>query len=551
MSHVDPTSPWARVDFTPAGMVAPEEAADERTRCHDWMVYAAAAHRGQSYLYWTQLHAIAGFLDIALGRLADLVEAGERQRDLFDPWTVTVEEVAIMFAVPTARARALVGEAMAAADRLPSTANLLREGILDRDMFTAVAERTDIVEERDILTTVDDELAAALARAGHISAKAAARIADRIVATHDADAVRRRHAKKQKRKNVTHRDYQDGLGGIHITADAEETRLAEQAVDALAAACCPNDPRSIGLRRSAAAIARLRRLPFTCACTDPATCTARLDDQEVSDRQASLVIHAVCQKSTLDGDDDLPGILDGHGPVSAAHVRQMAQRPDAIVRDLDLDELSAAEEPVERPALIEHTGQPADPYRPTAALDTLVRAAFGTCTVPGCERAAWSCQLDHVEEYNQLCPASGGPTCLCNLGPKCLKHHQLKTRLGFADSNKNSADSGENLVGDGWIDDLWIDDEGLPWTSITVHGITVDTPAPNRWLLPQLADLRCRHRTEAPPEPDPPPARDPSTPAGGGLRAATAYKHAWRRSMRARLRRERDRAAENCDPPPF
>lgn len=199
--------------------------------------------------------------------------------------------------------------------------------------------------------------------------------------------------------------------------------------------------------------------------------------------------------------------------------------------------------------MIVHTSQPADPYRPTAALEVLVRGLFGTCTVPGCERPAWSCELDHVEEYDHLCPASGGPTCLCNIGPKCVMHHQLKTFLGASATST------------GWIDEQWIDEHGTVWTSTTTaHGITVDTPATNQWLFPQLAQLTCLHTTHTPPDTHAPPDPDRSGNqhrsssqhcAGDGLRAATAHKHAARRAARQRLRAARNRAAKLDGPPPF
>ncbi|MFM9378270.1 DUF222 domain-containing protein [Gordonia sp. VNK21] len=539
-------------------MVVPGHEAGVDAQCRGWMAYAVAAHRGQSFLYFAQLQAIAEFLDLALAEVGAQVQAGVAERDLLDPWTITVEEVAIGFAVPTGRARALVAEAMAAVDRLPGTAVLLRDGVIDPDMFTTVVDRTDIVDDPAILAVVDADLASALGRAGHVSVRAARRIADRVVAGRDVDADRRRREKNRSRMNVVHRDRGDGLGGVTITADAEESRLALEAVTALAKGCCPNDPRTPGQRRSAAAIACLRRIPFTCACGDAATCTATLSAEEISQRQARIVIHAVCQKSVLETDDatepddapedgagsvrrrdrDVPGYLDGHGPVSAEEIRRLAGRPDAVVRDLDLAELfDPAHEGV-----IGRTWQDADPYRPTATVDALVRALFGTCTVPGCERAAWNCQLDHVEEFDQICPASGGPTCLCNLDPKCLKHHQIKTHLGALRPQ------------DGWVDDLWIDDDGQFWTSITTgHGVTAATRAENQWLFPQLTGLRCRHRRpeHTAGDLDPSTGSDDSRPRGGGLQAATAYKHAWRRSVRARHRALREQAEHDAGPPPF
>ncbi|MFM9377877.1 DUF222 domain-containing protein [Gordonia sp. VNK21] len=595
MASTDGASAWGRVDCSVAGMIVPGDEAGVDAQCRGWMAFAVAAHRGQSFLYWSQLRGIGEFLDLALAEVGAQVHDGVAERDLLDPWTVTVEEVAIGFAVPTGRARALVAEAMAAADRLPGTSELLRDGVIDPDMFTTVVDRTDIVDDPQILAAVDADLASGLGKAGHISVRAARRIADRVVARRDVDADRRRRDKNRSRTNVVHRDRGEGLGALTITADAEESRLALEAVTALAKGCCPNDPRTPGQRRSAAAIARLRRVPFTCACGDEATCTATLSDDEVSERQARIVIHAVCQKSILEPenapekpahnddaggaddadpdsgadsrgvaecrpcadsagggepaepDRDTPGYLDGHGPISAEQIRRLAERPDALVRDLDLDNLLDPDD-----GLIDRTYQEADPYRPTATLDALVRALFGTCTIPGCERAAWNCQLDHVEEFDQVCPATGGPTCLCNVDPKCLKHHQIKTHLGAQRPQ------------DGWVDELWVDDSGVFWTSVTTgHGITVDSRAENQWLLPQLTGLRCRHRGSAATplaesQPDHTIEGRRSTTEnrvaetrGGGRQAATAYKHAWRKSVRAKNRELREQAARDAGPPPF
>jgi hypothetical protein len=50
-----------------------------------------------------------------------------------------------------------------------------------------------------------------------------------------------------------------------------------------------------------------------------------------------------------------------------------------------------------------------------------------TCTAPGCNRPAGTCDLDHVIAHDQ-----GGRTCACNLHPACRRHHQLKEHPGWA-----------------------------------------------------------------------------------------------------------------------
>lgn len=56
-----------------------------------------------------------------------------------------------------------------------------------------------------------------------------------------------------------------------------------------------------------------------------------------------------------------------------------------------------------------------------------VRGRDGTCIYPGCDRDAWSCQLDHRIPYDE-----GGQTNADNLFCLCQHHHNMKTdRLAF------------------------------------------------------------------------------------------------------------------------
>jgi hypothetical protein len=49
-----------------------------------------------------------------------------------------------------------------------------------------------------------------------------------------------------------------------------------------------------------------------------------------------------------------------------------------------------------------------------------------TCRFPGCRRKAARCQVDHAEAWDD-----GGGTSAANLGPLCVRHHQLKTHAGW------------------------------------------------------------------------------------------------------------------------
>ncbi len=116
------------------------------------------------------------------------------------------------------------------------------------------------------------------------------------------------------------------------------------------------------------------------------------------------------------------GFVAGLGIISGAHVRDLAKDPDAVIRPLG----DGTDTPL--PAT-----QPADPYRPSAALDAYVRARDRYCTWPGCSKPAWDGDLDHITEYDHTHPERGGQTSATGLGAKCRFHHLLKTFGDFVD----------------------------------------------------------------------------------------------------------------------
>jgi hypothetical protein len=64
-------------------------------------------------------------------------------------------------------------------------------------------------------------------------------------------------------------------------------------------------------------------------------------------------------------------------------------------------------------------------YTPSRKLKDAVRARTATCDAPGCGAQALYCDLDHTLAYPD------GPSCQCNLGPKCRRHHRAKQAPGW------------------------------------------------------------------------------------------------------------------------
>ncbi|MBT1192974.1 HNH endonuclease, partial [Rhodococcus kroppenstedtii] len=145
----------------------------------------------------------------------------------------------------------------------------------------------------------------------------------------------------------------------------------------------------------------------------------------------AAVDEAAAEPELVDG----VGFVAGLGIISGAHVRDLAHDPDAIIRPLG----DGTDTPL--PAT-----QPADPYRPSAALDAYVRARDQYCTWPGCNTPAWDGDLDHITEYDHAHPERGGQTSATGLGAKCRFHHLLKTFGDFVDDQYDDPDNPGRIV---------------------------------------------------------------------------------------------------------
>jgi hypothetical protein len=125
-------------------------------------------------------------------------------------------------------------------------------------------------------------------------------------------------------------------------------------------------------------------------------------------------INVTVALTTLTGQDDQPGWLDGHGPIPAGYARHLAHDPTGTWRRIITD-------PV--------TGQLLDygttRYRPPQHLTDHIISRDGQCTFPYCTHQARSSDLDHITAY----PA--GATNANNLHPLHRRHHNAKTQASW------------------------------------------------------------------------------------------------------------------------
>lgn len=516
---------------------------------------------------------------------------------VFDAYTNTAARLSAVRRVGQRSSEATVGVALALVWRIPLVGLCLRDGIITDWQFKLLVSRTDLIEGTEYAHEVDAEIAAELRRNGVWSYERLKGMADLIIFGHDPEAVRRARQAAEDDRRVWTSAKGDGMSEFGVIASAEEIILAGEAIDALARSVCKLDPRTMDQRRSDAVICRLQQRLFECGC-EQEDCDAEMPEQDVSERQAQIVLNVICASENLEEDrpcddespdddrpdDDRPadsnapadssgtgdegaddegaddagdggandvagatgsassgaagsgnraarrgngrgrpkmsrgrtstrsGFLDGYGVISAAHVDQIARRSGLVIRYLNRD----PEAPLP-------TYQPADKYRPSAALDTYVRVRDGYCTFPGCAKRAWRCQIDHVTEFDHDHPEDGGQTCACNTDLKCLFHHLLKT---FGD----------------WVDDIYIDEDGFTHVMYrTPEGLVFDSGGyGNERLFPELLNIRFK---------DPPPRKQSavtgknSGPGSGPLRRRprTEEKHARRLYERKKNREDRAR----------
>ncbi|WP_328856511.1 13E12 repeat family protein [Williamsia herbipolensis] len=487
------------------------------------MVHAAA---GQAFLEWMR-YRDAGELHRQL-----VVPHEASDRRTFDATMQCAARIAVTHSISQGAAERIVDTAVALRDRLPKVAECLRDGQLAPRYVRVIVERTDLVTDRDAQQIVDTEIAAALRRRGSWSASRIRDMVDRSVYRVDPDAVRaRRKAAVDARGFWTER-LADGMARVEATSTAEKAIAISRRVDALARAVCKDDGRTLAARKSDAHFCLVMGVAWEFQCGSDDCDAPTIDDAAPAPRTmpgtgSSMTLHVICDLETVAGDGETPCFLDGYGVISPAHLDELLTEPGVTVAPIGHRDAPLAP----------HT--PGDPYRPSTALDTVVRARSLYCDVAGCERAAWVCDIDHVREYDHDHPADGGQTCPGNTGSKCRFHHNLKTHTAFLD---------DQTVGrDGRIESVIITPEGL-----TVAGPAFDGTD----LFPALKDIRFTAPQNAPPADTTPPGNP--EPAPTRRRPRLADKHARRQAEREHNRRTREtqEQARATDPandelPPF
>lgn len=319
-----------------------------------------------------------------------------------DAWQVVAAQVAATLNCSVALGSSYLRYALAMRDRLPQVGGVFLAGDIDYRAFQTIVFRTDLVTDVDVLAKVDARVAALVSRRPSLTRGGLANAVDQVVASVDADAVRRA-ADAAADRYVDVLANESGMAWVEGNVIATAGQAFDRRLDALADTVCPADPRSRRQRRAdaleamAAGAARL-----ACRCGSP-ECAG-------SSRAASnVVIHLVADQSTVAGTGSRPAVLAGRqGLIPAEVVAELAA--------------SARLVPLSPPTVAE------DRYMPSPKLADFVRCRDLTCRAPGCDRPAPDCDVDHTIPH-----ADGGPTHASNLKLLCRVHHLLKTFWGWRD----------------------------------------------------------------------------------------------------------------------
>lgn len=326
---------------------------------------------------------------------------------------------------------------------LPAGLAALEAGQLDLIRARVLAEATDGLTDADAQEVADQMLGVCgKAPWDGLAPRSWRDRTARTVARVDADAARRRRKQEYEARAVRSRPTIGGMAELCISADAADIAMAEQVLTDLARARPSADDGgyvTMDQRRVDAFVDLFARV---CDGSDlPSVSVRRV-------RELGLVLHA----DTFFGDGPAAGdpgevrgltgqvVLD---PVSAREQAQAmvgATRTSGATNALLVDWAGILRRVVRLPnapaggwtrQLLEEAVRAqlgdlpplrCDGYVPTVAIDDHVRARNPWCTGYDCPRRARRCDLDHDVPWPR------GPTDAANLGPRCRRQHEIKTR---------------------------------------------------------------------------------------------------------------------------
>lgn len=507
---------------------------DNELRSVDDSAVVAAIEQWASAEASAAARRLAAVAELARRRCGD----DDRADWACDSWDAAAAEVSAALSISHGRASGQMRLGLTLARRLPGVAQMFYDGLLGYRVVSAIAWRTQLVEDDDALAIIDAALADHCRTWGPLSDHKLEQAIDGLVDRADPGALRRSRARARSRDvQIGGRDDESGTSAMWGRLFSTDAAILKKRLTQMAYGVCDADPRTVDQRRAdalGALAAGSDRLPCQCGSS---ACEAA----DGAGSAAAVVIHVLTEATALQ-----PG---GEGAASDPNLSGRPQsRP--YTRGMSvLDYLAGDPEPepicppstsviagggaIPAPLLAEliraganvrrlrpPSDDPEPQYRPSTALDEFVRMRDLTCRFPNCDQPAEACDVDHAVAW----PI--GPTHASGLRLLCRKHHLLKTFW-----------TGER----GWTDQQFPDGT-IRWTSPT--GRVYTTIPGSRILFPGW-DTRT-----APVPPGPPTDASPDRAQRMPLRRRTRAAEQVSRVKRERALNDA-RVAERNRPPPF
>ncbi|MHA7275315.1 HNH endonuclease signature motif containing protein [Arthrobacter sp. Hz1] len=367
-------------------------------------------------------------------RVLDL--QAERSRAGRGEWgfeqTLAASEIGAALHLPERTAGFLVDHSVLLTRHCPATLNALEDGRLSRRHAWAVAEETSSMPR-----TATDEFAAdyesrLITLAGRTTVTKFCRQAGRLREALHPESITTRHQKAVRERGVLLNPAYDGMAWLAAYLPVEDAAGIYHRVDTAARNLQgPDEPRTLTQLRADVLVDALTSAgPGSVGETNPERATGDSLTRSRAGSQAEApgegnqsrdsdsfwgvqakVFVTVPVLTLLGG--DVPGELEGYGPIDPETARKLAGHAPSFTRILCHPHTGA------------RLGADATTYRVPKDLQDAVRVRDGTCRHPGCNRLAVFCELDHTIPWSR-----GGRTSYSNLSALCKRHHMFKTE-GF------------------------------------------------------------------------------------------------------------------------
>lgn len=328
------------------------------------------------------------------------------------------DQVAPVLQVAPTTAMTMLGDALDLRHRLPWVSTGLRGGEIDLTRARMIATGTRKLSARALeKADVDRRLYRSAMRL--TPGKLRARI-EAVVAAADPEDLQDKSARVNDRLRLGFYPEPEHLTTqIEGELPAEAALRLSQQVTALAKLVRRVEPdapwqallaRALCLLADPAGLSRLRSRVDAMSTQGPAggpEPAAAQPSTEPAPPTPVTVVHVHASAATVAGDADDPVDLEGYGPIPWRLITESLTGSELRIVESDCD--------------LAHGHSQSAQYRPSETLGDAVAIRDRTCRFPGCNRPARRCQKDHT------IPWPNGPTCPCNLGSLCTKHHRLKT----------------------------------------------------------------------------------------------------------------------------